>query len=299
MSRVALVTLFGLVAMAASSLSAGAESLDTKRTILRDDTGELATGPDVTAVEVSSEAGVLRFRLSIPSNASLTDDLRIRVWLDADDDRSTGLDLAGKEGLDNFLLVERWQLGPGAVGLFRCDGSACTGGRRDSVDFSYASGATFTLDPRELGVGALTRFRFAVEVTAGIAFDEATRRYDFTNGRLDAAPREGSFWTYDTRVAVVERFATTPTLPAAGKRFSLRLRAIRTDTGAALSSGRLMCSCRIAGKRVRPRSRGFLEGQAECTFDIPAHARGKRFRSSIELRAPGTIIVRSVSGTIR
>jgi hypothetical protein len=299
MSRIAAVTGVATMAFAASWLpAASAESQTAKRAVYSDATGEVAQGPDITTAEVSSDEGTLSFRVAIPSHPILTDDMRIRIWLDADDDPETGLIVEGREGLDLFLLVERWELGFGAVGVYRCSASTCTGRREASVGFTFDSGATFAFDPTPLGIARIERFRFSVEATAG-RFDQAARRYDFSDARQDVAPAEGRYWSYDTRTAVVHRFSATPTRPVAGKPFALRLQAVRTDSGLAVTRGNVSCSCRIAGKPIRPGSQRFFGGTAVCTFDIPATARGKRFRSSISLRAPGIDLARSVSGTIR
>jgi hypothetical protein len=59
-------------------------------------------GPDITSVVVSTgEDRRLTFMVSMPSRPTLTEDMRVRIWLDADDDRTTGLTVDGHTGLDH------------------------------------------------------------------------------------------------------------------------------------------------------------------------------------------------------
>ena len=170
-----------------------------KTTTFRDAVGE--PGPDIETVVVSNDAnGQLTFRIDIPNHPVITDDLRIRIWLDADADVSTGLGPHGVRGADYFLLLDRWELGLGEVGFFACSGSTCSGGKvlptgsRTSLRFSYRDGATFTLDAADLGIQRLERLRFSIEAWTGIGFDPVARRYDFTNARADFAPDGAGRW---------------------------------------------------------------------------------------------------------
>ena len=272
--------------------------------VYRDAVGEDSKGPDITRVVVSSQDGeVLTIRVDVPTHPVLTDDMRLRIWLDADNDPSTGLAVEGLEGLDHFLLVDRWQLGPGAVGLFRCSGSVCSGGRVETsptttLGFTYSSGGVFTVATAELGLPHLERLRFAALVTSGVAFDPGTRLYDLTNAHLDAAPDDG-FWTFDTRPLRLIRLWGTPTTPRAGEAFVLRMAAIRTDSGAALRSGRVSCSTSIAGHALAARVHRFVGRRAVCSFEIPAGTRGRGFRSTITVTLGNARVAGSLSGKVR
>jgi hypothetical protein len=273
-----------------------------RTTVFRDGLGENRAGPDITTVRVSSDGGgLVTFRVGVPTNPVLTEDMRLRIWLDADDDRTTGLAVEGLEGLDHFLLVDAWQLGFGAAGLYGCTGSTCSGGRRgpdSTLRFTYENGATFTIDAAELGLRRLERLGFSVVVTAGIRFDPVERKYDLTNATVDTAPDEGRLWTYDARLLRVTSFSATPAVPQAGKPFVLRMTAVRTDTGAALARGTVSCSTRIRGRPTRVRTRRFVGTHAVCGFDIPKHTRGQRFRSTIGVVRGGAQVTRSLSGRI-
>jgi hypothetical protein len=308
---IALATLGGATAIQAAQTRGAAVSV----TYL-DATGEDAAAPDITRVVVSNDdSGKLTFRIAIPSHPVLTEDMRIRIWLDYDDDPATGLAVEGREGLDHFLLVDRGSLGFGTAGLFVCSGSTCSGGRDlgtlASLGFSYENGALFSLESETLRrtepvrIGGLKRFRFSVEAWSGIGYDPVARTWDFTSARRDVAPAEqpspsrDQLWTYESRPLLVRAFSVIPARPRAGMPFALRLGATRTETGAALTSGAVSCSARVAGKTLQPRSSGFVGPRAVCVFAIPMHTEGRRFRSTISVRFGRTTLTRSLSGRVR
>jgi hypothetical protein len=303
----------GVVTAAAGVAAGGATVGVTARTSTYvDSTGESLLGPDITRVVVSSRDDELTVRVAVPSHPVLQDDMRVRVWLDVDDDRGTGLSVAELRGADRFLLVDRWELGRGEIGLFSCAESSCSGGKdaAAAVRFSYESGATFTVSAGDLGLSRLRRLRFWVEAWSGIGFDPAAKRYDFTNAHADFAPdgagrRLGDpaaqgegFWAFESRALVVKSFSSRPGRARAGRRLTLRLGAIRTDTGAWLTKGAISCSAKVAGAALRARTARFVDAKATCEFAIPATARGKSYRATIFLRFAGETVSRSVSGKI-
>lgn len=315
-----LVVLTAIVALSAAAAGgaagdSGSTSGAAKTTTFRDAVGE--PGPDIETVVVSSDAnGQLTFRIDIPNHPLITDDLRIRIWLDADADVGTGLGQQGVRGADYFLLLDRWELGLGEVGFFTCSGSVCSGGKvlpsgsGTSLRFSYRDGATFTLNAAELGLGRMERVRFSIEAWTGIGFDPVARRYDFTNARPDFAPdgagrwlgypdaRGADFWTYDARTMLVKSFSATPAKPRAGRPFTLRLVLVRADTGVTLTTGAVSCSTKVGGRALRPSSRGFVSGRATCAFAVPADVRGRVFQSTIAVRFAGATVTRSIAGKV-
>jgi hypothetical protein len=282
-------------AAAAGTVQSGvlAGSTDVTTTF-RDTTGENAAGPDVTTVTVTSDGQELTLRLAVPSNATLTDDMRIRVWLDEDDDRTTGLTVEGIEGFDAFLLVDPLSRGPGAF-LYSCAGTVCHG-TTAPVGFSYADGATFRIAAASLDLPRFERIAFSAHVTAGIARNPVTHEFDFTNARIDNAPDQG-VWTYDTRPLRVTRFRSSPARPRAGEPFALVLHAIRTDTGAPPARADVACVLRVGGKAVPGRA-SFTKGTAACRFHVRAGSRGLRFRSSIRVGTSRGAASRSLSGRV-
>ena len=287
----------------------------------QDASGEAPGAPDITRVVVSNDDnGEVTFRVEVLSHPVLTEDMRIFIWFDYDDRAATGLD----EGLDHRLVVDVGSVGFGAAGLAFCgyippSCGVVQGwrgfGERVSLRFSYQNGvAVFSLDAAKLSrqepfrVGSLKRFRFWVVVESGVRYDPVTGRWDFTDWRRDVAPTDppagrgfparDRFWIYESRPLLVKGFSTAPAAPRAGKPFALRLAAIHTDTGAALTSGAVSCSSTIGAKPLRPRSRGFVGERAVCTFAIPANAKGRTFRSTISVQSGGTKLTRSISGKV-
>jgi hypothetical protein len=262
----------------------------------RDAVGEDALAPDISSIVVAAGTpGELSFRVNIPNRQTLTDDMRLRIWLDADHDLSTGL-LAVENliGVDYFILVDRWELGLGVARLFACTESVCSGGRQ--VRSSYAAGGSFSVSVAELGIKRRQRLRFRIESSSGWAY-EPGKGYDSTNVHADAAPDQGRFWTFDMRPLIVKSFDATPRTPHAGARFVLRMSAIRTATGKA-TAGKLGCVFSIAGAQLRPTKGAFVAGGAVCVFDIPLTAKTKSFRSSIVISVGADRIRRSIAGTI-
>jgi hypothetical protein len=279
---------------AASTPGAATRQAETAVTY-RDAVGEDPFAPDISSVVVAvGTARELSFRINIPNRPTLTDDMRLRIWLDADDDLSTGLTVPDHLGVDYFILVDRWELGPGVARLFTCTESVCSGGRQ--VRASYAAGESFTVSAAELGIKRRQRLRFRVESSDGWAFDPV-KGYDSTNVHADAAPDQGGFWTFDMRPLVVKSFNATPRTPHAGARFVLSMSAIRTATGKAAAGG-VACVFKIAGARLRPSKSAFIGGRALCVFDIPLSAKTKNFRSSIVIGVGADRIQRSIAGTI-
>jgi hypothetical protein len=292
-----------LALVAAAALAGSGASATTKSTTYLDERGEDPAGPDISSVVVSSEREGqlthLTFRMSVPTNLALTNDMRLRIWLDADSDDTTGLSVL--PGLDHFLLVDPWSYGLRTALLYHCRGTSCSPAVNSPfpVDFAYAEGAAvFRVDSRALDVKGVERLEFIAQVTTNVGFDPGTGRFDLANIRSDIAPADAE-WSFDARVLRVAGFSTSPSVPRAGKEFRLRLSAVETATDTAVSNGAIACSLRIAGKPIAPRSRRFANGQAMCVFDVPSRARGKPYRSTIAVRVPGASVLRSLSETVR
>jgi hypothetical protein len=89
---VAVVILVGFVlgAAGAASTPVAAAGVAANRVTFHDAVGEDPSGPDITSVVVSADAnGGLSFRVNVPNRPTLTQDLRMRIWLDADDDATS------------------------------------------------------------------------------------------------------------------------------------------------------------------------------------------------------------------
>jgi hypothetical protein len=284
-----------LVAAAFTVVPASLARVDANSAAFQDATGENQDGVDITSVLVSNDiAGLLTFRINIPGRPAFTEDMRLRVWFDSDSNRETGT-TGDRAGRDYFILWDR-----DGVRLFRCSGSSCTNATpQTTLGHSYRGGATLTINAVEIKA---KRFKFAVEATAGIRYDPATRRFDLSNATLDYAPERDRFWSYFVRLGpsrlLVRSFSATPVRPQAGENLRVRLAATRDDTGALLSSGQVTCSARIGGKALKPRSRGFVGRQATCVFAVPPIAGGQMLRGSIRIVFAGRQVTKSFARRI-
>lgn len=196
-------------ARAVTPRPASVSRVTANRVAFQDARGENPEGLDVSTVVVSSgDAGLITFRIDIPNRPVLTDDMRLRVWVDSDHKIATGLRPSGESptGWDYFLL---WDRGTGRKdpSLYRCNGARCTGGGvhppQRTLRSSYASGPRFTILDAELG--STKRFRFSVEAADGIVVDPTTRAPDVTNAHWDYAPARGRSWSYDVRRRTVTK----------------------------------------------------------------------------------------------
>ena len=310
-----LLVLAAIAAAAAVGATAGhSESLreTPESTTFVDAVAEDPAAPDIGTVVVSNDdSGLLTFRIEIPSHPVLTEDLRIRVWLDTDANPETGL-----RGADRYLYLDRWELGLGEVGLFVCDRSTCSGGKtlptRSGPPFVSPTGTGRRSRSRRLTWASWDRSASCSGSRPGAVSDSirspgatTSRTRDRTSlptvrrgGWAIRAPRGTMRWIHDSGSMFASSFTVQPAKPRAGKQFSLRLAAITTDTGSPVTSGTASCSMRIAGKPLRPTSKAFAGGTAVCTFSIPAGTKGKEFTSTIVLRSQGETMPRTVSGEV-
>ena len=113
---------------------------------------------------------------------------------------------------------------------------------------------------------------------SGIVFDSTTGAIDCTNCKRDFAPTIG-FYPYNVVVQkptlVVRSLKPTPARPVAGRPFTLKLVAARSDTGAAVQNGRVTCVGRVGAARLTAQLQRVQGGAATCTWNIPANAKGK------------------------
>ena len=153
-------------------------------------------------------------------------------------------------------------------------------------------------------LGNTKRFGFAVIVIGGVVIDPVTGDLDFTNSVSDVAPAAGAgFYQYEVKITpptlIVKKLTPTPKTPTAGRSFTLKLVAARSDTGAVVQNGKVTCVGRIGNARLRAQVQGVVGGAATCTWNIGPLARGKTFRGSVTLTFEGLKAVQSFVGKIR
>jgi hypothetical protein len=223
----------------------------------------------------------------------------IELWVDSDNNAATGA--AELAGVDYVMQVVR-----GEINLYKWDGTDFTRRFGDpsavTLSFSYQGGITVRISANELG--QTKAFKFFAVVVSGCVVDPTTGDLDCTNSRLDVAPGGGAgLYPYTVVVApatlVVRRVTTSPAAPRAGRPFTMRLVAARSDTGAVLQNGRVTCTARAGNTRLRAQVARVVAGAATCTWMIPAGAKGRSLRASTTVAFEGLRATRSINRTIR
>lgn len=275
---VALPTIASGALSGASTLAAAASNT----TSYQDSSGENPAAPDITTLTVSNnDVSVISFKINIPNRPQLTQDMLFLLFADTDANPQTG----DPESLGADYVI---QVFGGEAALFRWDGSDFTRRAGDppatSLIFAYQSGLTITISAAELG--NTKRFGFAAIVIGGVAIDPVTSDLDFTNSVSDVAPAAGAgLYQYEVKITpptlVVRKLAPTPAKPTAGKAFTLRLVAARSDTGAVVQNGKVSCVGRVGNARLKAQVQRVVAGAATCTWKIPAKAKRKTFRGSV------------------
>lgn len=307
-TRSGLVLALVVAVVAMPTLASGALPLGTAGPALvaansqtyQDSTGEDPQGPDITTIVVSNDdVGTVSFRINVPNRPTLGQDMLFEVWVDSDNNPATGSADVG--GADYVMQLVRNE-----ISLFRWDGTDYTRRFGDpsavSLNFSYQGGITVRISANELG--NTKAFKFFVVAITGLVVDPVTGDIDGTNSRADVAPGGGvGLFPYTVNIAeptlVVRGLKTTPAAPAAGKSFTMRMTAARSDTGATLQNGRVTCVGRAGTTRLRAQEAQVVGGAVVCTWLIPKNAKGKTFRGSVTVVFEGLRATRSFQARIR
>jgi hypothetical protein len=146
------------------------------------------------------------------------------------------------------------------------------------------------------------KLSFDALVVSGVVFDQTTGAIDCSQCKRDFAPAVG-LYQYQLKIAkpslVVRSLKPTPAKPAAGKPFTLRLVAARSDTGAVVQNGRATCVGRVGSAKLAASVQRVQGGAVVCTWNLPANAKGKTFRGSVSVVFEGLKASKSFAGTIR
>jgi hypothetical protein len=288
------VLLVGFVLAMCAAVPAGASNTAT----YQDSTGENPAAPDITTIVVSNDdAGMITFQINIPNRPQLTRDIALDLEVDTDNNPATG-DQFGVDYVIEIIL--------GEVHLYKWDGTNFTRRVGDppatSLIFSWSNGATIKISAAELG--NTKKFGFDVIAVSGLVIDDVTGDIDATNAAGDIAPAAGAgLYRYEVKVApaklIAKSVTETPNPPKAGKNFTVRLTATRSDTGATIVNGEVDCAAKVGGKSLQPKSEKFVGKQAVCVFKIPPDAAGKTIRGTIKIVFEGKKLTRPFSGKIK
>lgn len=289
-----LLTLTVLAALAAAAvaifvLPAGAAPSSQKATIaaFRDAVGEVAGGPDISTVRVDLEGTTLTVEAAVAGMPAPASDGAVMFLLNTDGNAATG-SLRGADYtifLDMKTLqgsVDRWN-GSDYVAASKVADPARTiiGGSSTGFMFNLAN------------FGSPTHIEFAMVVLNGTA----------ENGAADVAPDAG-LWPFDVPAAaptpapepaplpapapavVKPTFGVATTTPAtlvAGKKVVFTLAVKRSDTGAPLTTGKMVCDPSVGGKVVS-HAESFTGGTAKLVFTVPKAAKGKTLKVKVTIK---------------
>lgn len=284
------VALIAVALTPAIALGSSART-DANSTTYPDSIGEDPQAPDITSTTVSNDDNAnITFKIAISNRPTLTDDMVILVFLDTDQNTSTG-------DPQSFGADYALQLVTGSVDLFHWSGSDYTSTTAPSLIYQYdSSGATITINATDLG--KTKGFNFVVLAISGFTVD-ANGNPDNTNAHTDSSPDPGhGTFAYQVLVKVslsLVAFTTSPKPPKAGRPFSVGLAANESDTQSAPAQGTIACVAKVAGKRLALRTSRIVNGVAVCAWAVPKNAKGKRIAGSISLTVQGATITRSFS----
>ena len=264
----------------------------------QDSTGEPGV-KDITTVVVSNDdKGLITIRLNVPSLPQYTVDVDVDIFIDTDYNATTGS--PDIPGVDYVIQLYR-----GEINLYKWDGTDFTRRFGDppatTLIYQWANGVNIRINATELG--NTKRMRILAAVIAGIVFDPVTGEPDFGPASADFAPDLGKgYFDYEVKIAparlVFKSLTMAPKTPKAGKTFTVRMAATRSDTKAAIVNGQVDCTARAGTRAVRATSERFVGGQAACVFKIPAGTKGKTLRGTITIIFEGKRLVRPFSAKI-
>jgi hypothetical protein len=279
----------GLVAVPTAALGSASHVASNSQSF-PDSTGEDANAPDVTGIDVSNDdAGLMSFHINVPNRPAFTADMVFLLWVDTDSNAATGdPDLLGTD-----YVIE---LDPGAVGLFKWNGSSNFDPAQSqaSVTFSYdATGPTIRVSAADLGGAKVANF--VVEAISGLAIG-ANGDPDFTNAHADVAPDAGhGLFKYNVLTKLTLKqvaFATAPKPAKAGARFTATLAATESDTAGPVSKATVTCSATVKGVPLKA-THALANGVASCFWKLPKTSKGKTLVGRISVTVQGTTLTKS------
>lgn len=277
---------------AATRVAAGSKTF-------QDSVGEDSQGPDIKSVTVSNDnTGLISFDVNVPNQASLSGEKLTDLLIDSDNNPATGDPDPLNQGAD--YAIELFQ---NQVNLYKWDGQTysrtASGPPEATLIFTQgASGPKISISSTELG--DTKKFNFNVTAISGVVFD-ASGNLDFTNAHADFAPDLGhGLYSYDVSTAPLKLVARNVKIGVAraGGLFSVRMVAVRNDTGAVLQGGTVKCAAKINGASIGAKTHKFANKQAVCAWQIPGSARGKRIAGSVTVVFEGKKVTKTFSASI-
>jgi hypothetical protein len=247
------------------ALAAAGTALGGTPTVFTDGTGEVAGGPDIGSVSVSTDdAGVMTVNAEIAGMPEFFTPGQVIFLLNTDGNSTTG-EFAGAD----LVLAIDWEDPLRPIKL-RWNGT-----EYEETSFGKSSLVTVAVDAAGFMIhrddlGGIDRLELGVVAGRG----------DPAEGLIDWAPDNG-LWPYVLTEPTVEtlslRFA--PVKPRAGKAFAVTGGVFGLSDDSEAKPQGLRCRATLAGKELRPAGR--------CRWVIPKGARGKRLVVTVEARHKG------------
>jgi len=291
-TRTAASALTASVLLGAAMLAVAAQgrSLSNSQTFPDSDTAaESATNVDLTSIVVSNDdVGDLTLRANVGNQPTLTSQMAVTVYIDADRSAATGVNLRGA-GIDYGISLTAND----KVTFFQPSGGKLVATTPPpSLSAHYdGSAATFQVNARD--IGNTKSFAFAASSVAG-----------HTNGAdLDYAPEGASPGTfvYDVKIAVTlhsGRLTLTPSPARAGKRLTVSLPVTESDTNGPITTGKVQCAASLGNKQLAIRSGGVANGVASCRVLLPRAAKGKIVKGRITVVVEGVKLTKHFSAHV-
>jgi hypothetical protein len=272
--------------------------------------GVVVTGiPDITGVTVSDVGGRISFEIDgagwdnfFMAANPLSEYHVLDVQIDADRSSATGdPDLndrppLGHAGFDYALELAK---GPNDPSLGADLSILQWGGTSWQTVFPTKTNPTDTVTSNSLTIevgnadlGKTTGFTFAVgdykldgSGNTVLTTDRApdTGVWDYTLTSTPTTPVTTTPAPAAPVKPVIGAPTTTPGKAVAGRRFTVSFPVTRSDSGAPLTNGKMVCDPSVNGKLI-PHAESFTGGTAKLAFTIPKTAKGEHLKVKVTIK---------------
>jgi hypothetical protein len=279
--RAALLILVAVAALVAAD-PAGTAGVDQSYT---DPRGDAGPGTDIVGVSVRHDAaGSIAVRVT--TSSALPDNHYIAIFVDADNNASTGLALEGR-GLDYEMASSR----AFGIGFWRW-----SEGR-----WVQSSPAGFAVGPTSPNVVEFRTTRAMLGNTNGFAFRVISGAGAIgSGGGLTDTFWDLTQWFQYSLTAKpglkITRVDRTPKVPYAGESYTLTFSVSRVGRGGRFF-GNVGCRARIGSARAQW-SGSVDPGSAKCGFRVPANAAGRTISGLMTVTEGATTLRRTFSAKV-
>jgi hypothetical protein len=256
----------------------------------QDATGDSREARDVTGVQVSYDppTGQIRVLASIPGFRTLAADEDYWLYIDADQDASTGHPFFG---MDYYMHLRG---ASNTFGFYRWDGSKWVYSPSTGQRIIYRDGVMFVLNRSDLGGGRISGFNFLVEsdkTTNGTNVWDQVPDASVLNFQLPAQAETNPAPVTAPALASMTVKAL-PATPTAGLPFRV-VPTVKLTTGTSVTPDKLTCVAHIGKATVRGSGRG------RCTLSVPRTAGGKLLIVRVVAGYKGSSITKTLRYKVR